>query len=101
MEQPYRATADIDVLPMCFPIPGFSSLPINAFVIKGQEPVLIDTGSPLDGEGADATEGFMDALRQVIDPSDLKWMALMLLSPVKRAIQRAGGGDRAGGPRSA
>ena len=76
MEQPYRATSDIDVLPMYFPIPGFGSLPINAFVVKGQEPVLVDTGSPLDGAGADATEGFMDALRQVIDPSELKWIFL-------------------------
>jgi flavorubredoxin len=76
MEQPYRATADIDVLPMYFPIPGFGSLPINAFVIKGQEPVLVDTGSPLDGEGGDATGRFMEALRPVIDPSDLKWIFL-------------------------
>jgi flavorubredoxin len=76
MEQPYRATADIDVLPMYFPIPGFGSLPINAFVIKGQEPVLVDTGSPLDGEGDDATGRFMEALRQVIAPSDLKWIFL-------------------------
>lgn len=76
MEQPYRATADIDVLPMYFPIPGFGSLPINAFVIKGQEPVLVDTGSPLDGQGDDATGRFMETLRQVIDPSDLKWIFL-------------------------
>lgn len=76
MEQPYRATEDIDVLPMYFPIPGFGSLPINAFVIKGQEPVLVDTGSPLDGEGGDATGRFMETLRQVIDPSDLKWIFL-------------------------
>ncbi len=76
MEQPYRAAPDIDVLSMYFPIPGLGNLPINAFVIKGQEPVLVDTGSPLDGDGADATEGFMDALRQVIDPSDLKWIWL-------------------------
>jgi flavorubredoxin len=76
MEQPYEAAPDIDVLPMYFPIPGFGSLPINAFVLKGQEPVLIDTGAPLDGEGADATEGFMDSLRQVIDPKDLKWIWL-------------------------
>jgi flavorubredoxin len=76
MEQTYKAATDIDVLPMYFPIPGFGSLPINAFVLKGQEPVLIDTGSPLDGDGADSTEHFMDSLRQVIDPSDLKWIWL-------------------------
>jgi hypothetical protein len=27
-----------------FPIPGMGFLPVNAFVIKAREPVLIDTG---------------------------------------------------------
>jgi glyoxylase-like metal-dependent hydrolase (beta-lactamase superfamily II) len=76
VEQTYKAAPDIDVLPMYFPIPGFGSLPINAFVLKGQEPVLIDTGSPLGGDGADATEDFMESLRQVIDPRELKWIWL-------------------------
>ena len=76
MEQTYKAAPDIDVLPMYFPIPGFGSLPINAFVLKGEQPVLIDTGSPLDGDGADSTEHFMDSLRSVIDPADLKWIFL-------------------------
>lgn len=76
MEQPYTAAADIDVLSVYFPIPGFGGLPINAFVIKGQEPVLVDAGPTLDGDGNDATEAFMDSLRQVIDPVDLKWIWL-------------------------
>ncbi len=71
---PYSVAPDIDVLSMYFPIPGFGQLPVNAFVVKGREPLLIDTGAPLDGEGADATASFMTALRQVIDPADLKWI---------------------------
>ena len=73
---PYSVAPDIDVLSMYFPIPGFGQLPINAFVLKGREPLLVDTGAPLDGEGADATASFMTALRQVIDPADLKWIWL-------------------------
>jgi flavorubredoxin len=73
---PYNVAPDIDVLSMYFPIPGLGQLPINAFVLKGREPLLVDTGAPLDGEGADATASFMTALRQVIDPADLKWIWL-------------------------
>ena len=71
---PYSVTPDIDVLSTYFPIPGLGQLPVNAFVIKGREPVLVDTGAPLNGEGGDATVSFMTALRQVIDPADLKWI---------------------------
>ena len=73
---PYSVAPDIDVLSTYFPIPGFGQLPINAFVIKGREPLLVDTGAPLNGEGADATASFMNALRQVIDPAELKWIWL-------------------------
>jgi len=43
-------------------------LPVNAFVIKADEPVLIDTGMGIE------SEDFMDALKSVIEPRDLKWV---------------------------
>ena len=45
-------------------------MPINAFVLHGTEPVLVDTGTVLQ------SEDFMAALRSVIDPSDLRWIWL-------------------------
>jgi flavorubredoxin len=66
----YRAAADIDVLSSSFAIPGYGQVPINAFVMKGREPLLVDTGAVV--EHAD----FMRALRSVIDPADLKWIWL-------------------------
>lgn len=74
MVKPYSVAPDIDVLSTYFPIPGFGQLPVNAFVLKGREPLLVDTGAPLDGAGGDATASFMTALRQVIDPAELKWI---------------------------
>ena len=68
MDQPYQAIPDIVVLPAHFPIPGMGLLPVNAFVIKSQEPVLVDTGMGID------SEEFMKALESVIDPPDLKWV---------------------------
>jgi flavorubredoxin len=66
----HKATPDIEVLTSDFPIPGYGLVPINAFVIKGSEPILVDTGSAIE------SNEFMPALRKVIDPADLKWLWL-------------------------
>lgn len=66
----YRAAPDIDVLTSTFPIPGFGFVPVNAFVLHGSEPVLVDTGAVVD------QADFMAALRSVIDPDDLRWIWL-------------------------
>ncbi len=70
MVNSYKAAQDIDVLTSSFPIPGYGLVPINAFVIKGSEPVLVDTGAVVE------RQEFMAALRAVIDPTDLKWIWL-------------------------
>jgi hypothetical protein len=66
----YQAAPGVDVLTTGFPVPGFGFVPINAFVLHGAEPVLVDTGTVLQ------SEDFMTALRSVIDPSDLRWIWL-------------------------
>ena len=66
----YKAAPDIDVLTSSFPIPGFGFVPINAFVLHGPEPLLVDTGAVVE------REEFMTALRSLIDPADLKWIWL-------------------------
>lgn len=68
MDKPYQVMPDIEVLPSHFPVPGAGFLPVNAFVLKAKEPVLIDTGMGID------SEEFMKALESVIDPRDLKWV---------------------------
>jgi Metallo-beta-lactamase superfamily len=66
----YQAAPGIDVLTTSFPVPGFGLVPINAFVLHGEDPVLVDTGTVLQ------SEDFMTALRSVIDPSELRWIWL-------------------------
>ncbi len=66
----YKVAPDIEVLTAAFPIPGFGLVPINAFVIKGPEPLLVDTGASVHNKD------FMAALRAVIDPADLRWLWL-------------------------
>ena len=70
MEKPYHILPDIEILPAHFPIPGMGFLAVNAFVIKAEEPVLVDTGMGID------SEEFMKALESVIDPQDLRWIWL-------------------------
>jgi flavorubredoxin len=65
-----NVTSDIAVLPAHFPIPGTGFLPVNAFVIKAKEPVLVDTGVGID------RDEFMKALESIIDPQDLRWVWL-------------------------
>ncbi len=70
MDKPYQGMPGIEVLPAHFPVPGAGFLPVNAFVIKAKEPVLVDTGMGID------SKEFMEALKSVIDPQDLKWVWL-------------------------
>ena len=70
MDKPHQAMPDIEVLPAHFPIPGMGFLPVNAFVIKAREPVLVDTGMGIE------SEEFMKALESIIDPQDLRWVWL-------------------------
>jgi hypothetical protein len=70
MDKVFQAMPDIEVLPAHFPIPGMGFLPVNAFLIKAKEPVLVDTGMGI------ASEEFMKALNSIIDPHDLRWVWL-------------------------
>lgn len=66
----YKAAPDIDVLTSDIPIPGYGLVPVNAFVLHGDEPLLVDTGAVVE------SDEFMTTLRSVIDPADLRWLWL-------------------------
>jgi glyoxylase-like metal-dependent hydrolase (beta-lactamase superfamily II) len=70
MDAPYQAAPDVHVLPTNLALPGVGVLPVNAFVLLAQEPVLVDTGIGFDGPD------FIDALASIIDPSALRWVWL-------------------------
>ena len=66
----FTASPGVDVITTTADIPALGSLAINAFVLHGAEPVLVDTGTV-----AGAPQ-FMTALASVIDPSELRWIWL-------------------------
>lgn len=70
MIQSYKAAPDIDVLASSVTVPALGTIPINAFVLQGTEPILVDTGVGTQ------REEFLSALRQVIDPARLQWIWL-------------------------
>jgi flavorubredoxin len=70
MIRPYRACHDIDVLPFHEPAGEFGYLPMNAFLIRSSEPILIETG--MAGTGGD----LLGAVWSMIEPEDLRWILL-------------------------
>jgi len=51
-------------------IPGLGFLPVSAYLLSAEQPVLVDTGMP------DSRADFLDALWNRIDPADLRWIYL-------------------------
>jgi glyoxylase-like metal-dependent hydrolase (beta-lactamase superfamily II) len=70
MDSPYQGSSDVHVLPTNLTLPGVGVLPINAYLIMAEEPVLIDSGVAIDADQ------FMDAVSSIIDLRSLKWVWL-------------------------
>jgi flavorubredoxin len=70
MTTAFTATPGVDVITTAADIPGLGSLAVNAFVLHGREPLLVDTGTVA------GSDEFMAALVSVIDPPDLRWIWL-------------------------
>jgi hypothetical protein len=78
----FTATPGVDVITTAVAIPALGSIAINAFVLHGSEPVLVDTGTV-----AGAPE-FMTALSSIIDPSELRCVGIMGLSSAPLPMDR-------------
>jgi len=64
------AAADTISVVSYFPIPPYGLLPVNVFLLRAAQPVLVDTGlSALQ-------DSFLNQLRSVIDLKDLRWLWL-------------------------
>ncbi|HZB30823.1 MAG TPA: MBL fold metallo-hydrolase [Streptosporangiaceae bacterium] len=70
LRKPYLAAPDIHTLPSHLPLGDLGLLPVNAYLITGREPVLVDTGLAFD------KGGFEESLWSLVDPHDLKWVVI-------------------------
>jgi flavorubredoxin len=75
MTTAFTAAPGVDVIATSVDIPTLGLLAVNAFVLHGDEPILVDTGT-----GAEASD-FMTELASVIDPADLRWIWLTHTDP--------------------
>lgn len=75
METPYTASGEVHVLPSHVEIPGLGLIPVNAFLLRGSEPLLVDTGVFAE------REAFFATLCKLIDPADLRWLWLTHADP--------------------
>ena len=76
MDEPYQAAPDVYVLPTHLPIPGMGNLVVNTFLIKADEPVLVDTGLKSSPLTADETSEFVAAVDSIVPLRDLRWIWL-------------------------
>ncbi len=63
-----RINPDVTVLGDTAEIPGIGYLPVNAFVLHSEQPVVVDTGL------STADKDFVADLSRVIDPVDVRWI---------------------------
>ncbi|MCA9549889.1 MAG: MBL fold metallo-hydrolase [Myxococcales bacterium] len=70
MEPAFSPTPDVVVLPSYEPVPGVGVLPVQAFLLRGTSPVLVDTGL------AREADAFIDALDLLVDVSRLSCILL-------------------------
>jgi Metallo-beta-lactamase superfamily len=59
---------DVTVLNDYIEVPGLGFLPVNAFVLHAEQPVVIDSGL------STADRDFVSALAEVLDPADVRWL---------------------------
>ncbi len=83
MDALYQAAPDVHVFPANLPMPGVGVLPVNAYLVMAEEPVLIDTGIGVDGDD------FIAAVSSIIDPHKLKWVWLTMTTPTTPAVSNA------------
>jgi len=64
----HNINPDVTVLSDCAQVPGIGFLPVNAYVVHAQEPVVVDTGL------STPDKDFVADLARVIDPADVRWI---------------------------
>lgn len=76
VQRPARSVAhDTFVLPAWVPVPGLGVLSMSSFLIRGEQPVLVDCGPAI------LAEDLIRELSAILDPEDLAWIWLTHTDP--------------------
>ena len=69
-QQPFKIAEETFVIPSYNPVPGVGLLYMNALVIRGREPILVDTGATIH------SDAYIEAAFSLVDPLDVRWIFL-------------------------
>jgi flavorubredoxin len=89
--KPYQVAEETFVIPELHLVPGQPAVYINSLVIRGEQPVIVDTGNMLN------RENWWNAVFSIVEPEDVKWIYLSHddidhsgnLTPVMEACRNA------------
>ena len=70
MDNPYRTTSGVHVLPVSMPLGPAGVFTVNAFLLDAEEPVLVDTGI------AQEADQLLEAVDDAVGLANLKWLWL-------------------------
>jgi len=68
--EPYRIADETFVIPWALEAPPVGHFHMNSMVIRGAEPVLVDTGAPA------VRAQWLEAAWSIVDPLDVRWVFL-------------------------
>jgi flavorubredoxin len=68
--QPQQIATETWLIPNLFPAGEDLFVPVNSMVIRGAEPVIIDTGAPVH------REQWLEQVFSVVEPEDVRWIFL-------------------------
>lgn len=70
MPKAYQISNEAFVIPEALPVPGVGKLPVNAMVLRGKEPMILDTLAIVH------RDVFLDEVFRIVEPEDVKWLFL-------------------------
>jgi flavorubredoxin len=65
---PYKVADDTFVLPGALPVPSVGLLPVNAMVIRGEQPMILDTMTGVQHDE------YIQKVFSIVEPKDVKWL---------------------------
>jgi len=68
MAATYQVAPETFVIPNGLPVPGMGELPDNAMVIRGQQPMLLDTLAIVH------RQTYLDQVFKIVEPKDVRWL---------------------------
>lgn len=67
---PHRIAADTWLIPNIVPVGPGAYLPVNSMLIRGTEPIVVDTGAPIH------RDHWFEQVFSLVEPEDVRWVFL-------------------------